>query len=566
MTTDTHYAYSTITNQIVHIDEAPNGGNCECVCLDCNQPLGARHGSSNTHHFYHMVTSNCKGGGETLLHLLTKEVISENNKIFIPNIVIKPDILSRQYGYPNSCNNNFKKELLGNFYKIKEIKLEQQISNIQPDIISTLIYDNKEYELLIEIAVTHFIDDEKKEKLINLKKNCIEIDMSSLYKTIRTLDIATIKKNIYSLIYNKYTFFNKVKIISFFIINNEKEHTKLNNKLDNQIKSMANKIIDNVHINTKFTFSNQKTYIEKFELHNSFLGKYLKTYKKEMIKNDFLEIVKIIEKDFDNNNIKVVIKCDDILKEINVKIKTHKYNKNDSDSCVIYFDPLEFLKNKCDQATINTAIDNAYIDIEKMNLYDEEKIKNDIKKLIIEEDNSLFSLYENFKKGLSNRVITLPNPSFKEDEIEYFDFSCDKLYTIETPKKMFDDKINIEVLDTEYLIPGEENILKIIFKKNRFFYLVFHKDVECIKKLDIYKNRKYDNISILFYKYDENLKMSLFEENSEWINDDFNYEWLYHSGYESIKKSLFQKTKKTVKPHQFKSCFSILYSYKLKKH
>jgi hypothetical protein len=157
MTTDTHYAYSTITNEIVHVDDVPNGDKCNCVCLDCNKSLIAKHGKHNTHHFSHIGDSNCNGGGETLLHLLTKEVISENKNFFIPNIIIKPDILSNQYGYPKLCNNDFKKEFFGEFYKIKEIKLEQQISNIQPDIISKLIYDNKEYELLIEIAVTHFI-------------------------------------------------------------------------------------------------------------------------------------------------------------------------------------------------------------------------------------------------------------------------------------------------------------------------------------------------------------------------------------------------------------------------
>lgn len=63
------YGRSTATGELVHVDDAPNGKACGCVCPDpgCGQPLIARNnGKKRIHHFAH-IGGTCVWSAEYLL-------------------------------------------------------------------------------------------------------------------------------------------------------------------------------------------------------------------------------------------------------------------------------------------------------------------------------------------------------------------------------------------------------------------------------------------------------------------------------------------------------------------
>lgn len=54
-------------------------------CPDCGEVVRRRKSNKGTYHFFHLG-NECSGGGlETILHLLTKEVIEQEKQIWLPN-------------------------------------------------------------------------------------------------------------------------------------------------------------------------------------------------------------------------------------------------------------------------------------------------------------------------------------------------------------------------------------------------------------------------------------------------------------------------------------------------
>nr|WP_321237222.1 competence protein CoiA family protein [uncultured Psychroserpens sp.] len=160
------------TNGIVkHISEVKNGLKCDCVCLECSfELIAANKGKKQTPHFRHQGNSNCNGSPETGMHLLAKKIIEESDYLNI------------------SWTNKF-------YYScyITEKKLHDIIPDIQ-------VKNGLNEIWVIEIAVTHKVDDLKLQKIKALNLNCLEIDLSSINKFISKEDL---KKIIIDEVYNK---------------------------------------------------------------------------------------------------------------------------------------------------------------------------------------------------------------------------------------------------------------------------------------------------------------------------------------------------------------------------
>lgn len=136
----------------VYIDEVPNGKQCGCICKECGGELVARHGKIKVHHFAH---ANEKDNGkiscsQTALHLLTKEIIAEEGIVPIPR--------------------SGKIE----FHLADKVELEKSLGDIIPDIFVTV----KGRPFMVEILVTHAVDEDKLDKIKEHRISCIEIDLS----------------------------------------------------------------------------------------------------------------------------------------------------------------------------------------------------------------------------------------------------------------------------------------------------------------------------------------------------------------------------------------------------
>lgn len=145
-------------------------------------------------------------------------------KIKLPNLIIEHDKYFRilrdsSYGY-NFYDNDL---LEGSYYYDEEIyrkkinlvnkfllefdkiELEYRIDYIVPDII---VYKNN-LPLMIEIAVTHFVDEEKKEKIKRLGISTIEINLNIDDIDYANFDKSKIEEIIINKIENKKWIYNK---------------------------------------------------------------------------------------------------------------------------------------------------------------------------------------------------------------------------------------------------------------------------------------------------------------------------------------------------------------------
>ena len=105
------YGRSVATGELVHVDDAPNGKACGCVCPDpgCGQPLIARNnGKKKIHHFAH-IGGTCAWSAEYLLAELALEVIRERGCVWFPELSYEvpethlPERISKGMELPVDC-------------------------------------------------------------------------------------------------------------------------------------------------------------------------------------------------------------------------------------------------------------------------------------------------------------------------------------------------------------------------------------------------------------------------------------------------------------------------------
>ncbi len=188
--------------KLVHVDNVPNGYKCNCKCPACHEPLSARQGKKRAHVFAHQPGSNCKYGYQTTMHILAKEIIEEGCNIPLPqplffiNNDFNPSSTPNVKTYTDKefeitkeeYNWLLKKEVSKNPDSIdtaKEevtVELEKKVDEFIPDVILSIDYPQyRKYQLIIEIYVTHKVDDVKREKIISSGIPAIEFDLHTTY-------------------------------------------------------------------------------------------------------------------------------------------------------------------------------------------------------------------------------------------------------------------------------------------------------------------------------------------------------------------------------------------------
>ena len=171
--------YALKDDKLVFIDDVENGDKCGCVCPGCKKPLTAKNNESNIimHHFAHKSAAECSYGYQYSIHILAKEIIEEEKKVVLPG----PGKIKGQYeSYVLSYLGNDKEYLKSEIYNCSKVILEKKISDYIPDI--EIFFGNK--PCLIEIAVTHFVDEEKREKIKEAGIPLVEYDLSKLDRRI----------------------------------------------------------------------------------------------------------------------------------------------------------------------------------------------------------------------------------------------------------------------------------------------------------------------------------------------------------------------------------------------
>lgn len=167
---------------IVQIEDVESGLACNCYCAECKSRLVAHKGEKKIQHFKHYDKVENESCFETAIHLASKNLFAQNKYVLLPNL----KLFIKELGY---STNIFKEKK----FNIKEVYIEKQINDFRPDIFAEIIIEkNKKEEivpLIIEIAVTHFVDKEKTEKIEKSGISAIEISLRNVSRICDEFDL-----------------------------------------------------------------------------------------------------------------------------------------------------------------------------------------------------------------------------------------------------------------------------------------------------------------------------------------------------------------------------------------
>ena len=150
---------------INQIDESHNGLACNCTCPICGERLIARKGhGGKTPHFAHQQDSPCTHPEyikQSTIHAMAEQIFLEEKEISLPPLSMP-------------AGNYIAHFFSGGKWQIDEVELEKRVSDFIPDII----LKKGDEILLIEIYVTHAVDEDKRKKILEANLPVIEIDLS----------------------------------------------------------------------------------------------------------------------------------------------------------------------------------------------------------------------------------------------------------------------------------------------------------------------------------------------------------------------------------------------------
>lgn len=183
--------YGIRDGELVHISQVESGLACSCRCASCNEVLVAKKGQKRDNHFAHKSGNSCQYATETALHLAAKEILDKHKKIRLPSVWI--EFNANLGGYQIAGEKTF---------SIDSLKVEHAIDGIIPDLIANI----GGHELLIEVFVTHPVNEIKRKKIEKIDRSTIEIDLS---KAPRDMPLESLTELVIDSVENKKWIYNK---------------------------------------------------------------------------------------------------------------------------------------------------------------------------------------------------------------------------------------------------------------------------------------------------------------------------------------------------------------------
>lgn len=146
--------------------QVPNGKACGCVCPACQRPLIAKQNHS-TPHFAHAPGEDCAKALETAVHLAAKQLIAARRELRLPAVTYF-NLWARTPTHQTIY--------IERVVPVDAVAIEPWLDGFRPDLTVTIGTDT----YLVEIAVTHFVDEAKYTKIRERQIPALEIDASSL--------------------------------------------------------------------------------------------------------------------------------------------------------------------------------------------------------------------------------------------------------------------------------------------------------------------------------------------------------------------------------------------------
>ena len=175
------YKYAFANNLVIDIDSDLATQGRDYKCISCGEPMGAYKGVKQVHHFRHRKECiNCLH--ETYLHKLAKYFFQQTYNNCLTNNI--PYFI--EYRVPANCHackehgpccfENFSSKKVDLTQYFKYIDLEVRDSGFVPDIRLS----NGKDSLFIEIAVTHFAEENKTGSEMRMVEIHIDNDQSDI--------------------------------------------------------------------------------------------------------------------------------------------------------------------------------------------------------------------------------------------------------------------------------------------------------------------------------------------------------------------------------------------------
>ena len=163
------------SDRLVNIKQVEKGLACNCICFECSEPVVAKKGEKNEHHFAHSSNKeSCHINPESILHKFAKQVIMEAKAVVLPPL-------------PNTD------EVEAKTWQFTRLIEEQSVGSIRPDIVGSI----DDETVFIEVAVTSFVDTDKLDFIKRLGIKTVEIDLREILS--QSMDIPSKEAKIFIL-------------------------------------------------------------------------------------------------------------------------------------------------------------------------------------------------------------------------------------------------------------------------------------------------------------------------------------------------------------------------------
>lgn len=136
-----------------------------------------------------------KMASETILHWVIKRAIERRKLLRVPEVSV-----TRRKTMPDGTVAEELARLPQHTLVIEQVTFERKVGDIVPDVVcwaSKMGSNSPPFQLLVEAAVTHYVDDEKRQKILKSGLTCIQI-RADQFALAGTVPVANIERMVCS--------------------------------------------------------------------------------------------------------------------------------------------------------------------------------------------------------------------------------------------------------------------------------------------------------------------------------------------------------------------------------
>jgi len=158
----------TSDGRVVSVEDVRRGKACDCCCPECDESLIARQGEVRAWHFAHASGTGCTGAAEGALHRAAKQLLVETGSVLVPALEGRAS-----HRLPDGRLGEATVVKPPERWTLTQLREEVAVGVYRIDVVGT----HEGRPVLIEVAVTHFVDPEKRKALSELEAPCFEISL-----------------------------------------------------------------------------------------------------------------------------------------------------------------------------------------------------------------------------------------------------------------------------------------------------------------------------------------------------------------------------------------------------